>query len=282
MEQSGAIAFSDGLNAIQSSGVLLKALQYVKAVNKTIIQMPDDKAINPHGLMNEGIVSTGLGLPGKPAIAEELMIARDIELTKYTGSKLHFTGISTGKGIELIKKAKADGINISCSVTPYHLIFCDEDLADYDTNLKVNPPLRTSQDREALKQAVMDGTVDCIATHHSPQDLDNKVVEFENAKNGMIGLQTSFAAVITTLPKLTPERLVELFATNARKIFGLPMHKIEKRASANFSLFTMKQSWAFQKGDNLSKSANSPFFGKHFTGKPLGIINKDKLFLNQE
>jgi dihydroorotase len=281
MEQSGAIAFSDGLNAVQSSGVLLKALQYIKAINKTIIQMPDDKTINPHGLMNEGIVSTGLGLPGKPAIAEELMIARDIELTKYSGSKLHFTAISTKKGIELIKKAKADGINITCSVTPYHLLFCDEDLAHYDTNLKVNPPLRTVRDRDALKEAVLDGTIDCIASHHSPQDLDNKVIEFENAKNGMIGLQTAFAIVNTVLPKLTPERLVELFSTNTRSIFDLPIHSIQQNSVANLSIFTMKQSWVFEKRDNLSNSSNSPFFGKELVGKPLGIINKDKLFLNQ-
>jgi dihydroorotase len=281
MEQSGAIAFSDGLNAVQSSGVLLKALQYIKAVNKTIIQLPDDKSINAHGLMNEGKVSTGLGLPGKPAIAEELMIARDIELVKYSGSKIHFTGISTKKGIELIKKAKNEGLQVTCSVTPYHLFYCDEDLSDYDTHLKVNPPLRTALDREALIQAVIEGTVDCIASHHAPQDLDNKVVEFEYAKNGMLGLQTAFAVVNTILQQLTPVRIVELFCTNARNIFELPINTIQENSIANLSLFTTKQEWFFEKKDNASKSANSPFFGKQLIGKPFGIINKDKLFLNE-
>ena len=281
MEHTGAVAFSDGMNSIQSAGVLLKALQYVKAIDKTIIQIPDDKTINAHGLMNEGLISTGLGLPGKPAIAEEVMIARDIELVKYTGSKLHFTGVSTGKGIDLIRSAKAEGLAVSCSVTPYHLIFTDDDLDQYDTNLKLTPPLRTVADREALKMAVLDGTVDCIATHHTPQDTDNKVIEFEYAKGGIIGLQTSFAVAKTALPGLTEERVIELFCTNAAKIFGLPQRRVEENTVASLTLFSMNAAWTFEKANNLSRSGNSPFFGATFTGKPLGIINKDKLFLNQ-
>jgi len=280
MEQSGAVAFSDGTQSVQSTGLLLKALQYVKAVDKTIIQMPDDKSINAHGLMNEGVVSTGLGLPGKPAIGEELAIVRDIELAKYTSSKLHITGVSSKKGIELIKKAKTEGIPVSCSVTPYHLVFCDEDLAQYDTNLKVSPPLRTTEDRAALQAAVLDGTVDCIASHHNPQDLDQKEVEFEYAKNGMIGLQTCFAAVATALPQISAEKLVALFSTNAAKLFGLHQHTISENAPANLSLFSLQQQWTFTPDQNLSRSDNSAFFGKQFTAKPLGIISKDGLFLN--
>ncbi|HKZ66260.1 MAG TPA: hypothetical protein VJ111_07900, partial [Chitinophagaceae bacterium] len=143
MRASGAIAFSDGINSVQSSGLLLKALQYVKTFQGTLVQIPDDKSINAHGLMNEGIVSTQLGLPGKPAMAEELIVARDIKLARYAESKLHFTGVSSKKSVEYIKRGKDGGIAVSCSVTPYHLFFCDEDLKDYDTNLKVNPPLRT-------------------------------------------------------------------------------------------------------------------------------------------
>ena len=153
MYQSGAVAFSDGINTIQNSGLLLKALQYVKAFDGTIIQVPDDKNIAPNGLMNEGIISTQLGLPSKPSIAEELMVARDIELVEYTDSKLHFTGISSVKSLECIQKAKAGGIKVTCSVTPYQLYFCDEDLQGYDTNLKVNPPLRSRENMLDLRKA---------------------------------------------------------------------------------------------------------------------------------
>jgi dihydroorotase len=279
MQLSGARAFSDGLCPVQSSGLLLKALQYVKAVDKTIIQLPDDKAINPGGLMNEGIVSTRLGLPGRPAIAEELMVARDIELVKYTGSRLHFTGISTAKSVELVRKSKEEGLAVTCSVTPYHLFFSDEDLKDYDTNLKVNPPLRPESDKKALQQAVLEGVVDCIASHHLPQDIDNKISEFEYAKPGMIGLQTAFAVVRTAMPQLSEERMVELFALNPRRIFGLETAGIKPGVKASLSLYAPSTEWTFD--NNYSKSANSPFLGKTLKGRPVGIINQDKLFLNQ-
>jgi dihydroorotase len=231
--------------------------------------------------MNEGIISTQLGLPGMPAIAEELMISRDIELCKYTHSKIHFTGISTKKSIEIIKQAKKDGMNVTCSVTPYHLFFTDADLVDYETNLKVNPPLRTKKDKDALIEAVIDGTVDCIATHHLPQDVDCKIVEFENAKNGMIGLETCFAVLRTSIPELSIERIVELLCTNPRKIFDIKKGKIEKDAEACFTLFDVDASWTVDKNYFASKCSNSPFIGKQLVGKPLGIINKERLFLNE-
>jgi dihydroorotase len=280
MAGSGAVAFSDGSKSIQDAGLLLKALQYVKAIDKNIIQLPEDKSFNPHGLMNEGVVSTQLGLPGKPAIAEELMIARDIELVKYTGSKLHFTGISSKKSVELIKQAKADNLPVTCSVTPYHLYFIDEDLSGYDTNLKVNPPLRTAADRKALQDAVLDGTIDCIAAHHIPEDIDHKITEFEYARYGMIGLQTAFAVVQKALPQLSPEKLVNLFSTHPRNIFGLEPASIQISRIACCSLFSLDQEWVFDKDNNQSKSANSPFLGNHFSAKPLGIINKGNLLLN--
>lgn len=279
MHQSGAVAFSDGTCSIQSPGLLLKALQYVKAIDKTIIQLPDDKAINPSGLINEGIISTQLGLPGKPAIAEELMIARDIELVKYTGSKIHFTGISTAKSVELIKQAKKDGLNVTCSVTPYHLFFIDEDLKNYDTNLKVNPPLRTKEDQQALKHGLMDGTIDCIATHHSPQDADHKIVEFEYAHFGMIGLETSFAVIKTYFSELPLEKIIQLLCHHPRSIFDVPAKSISVNSEVCLTLFLPDEKWNVE--TLHSKSKNSPFSGKQLTGKPVGIINKDKVFLNE-
>jgi dihydroorotase len=279
MHQSGAVAFSDGTTTVQSSGLMLKALQYVKAIDKTIIQIPDDKSISASGLINEGIVSTQLGLPGKPAIAEELMVRRDIELAGYTGSNVHITGITTANSVEMIKQAKANGVKITCSVTPAHLCFYDEDLSRYDTNLKLNPPLRTEADREALKQGLLDGTIDCIATHHLPEDIDNKIVEFEAARYGMISLETAFGVVRNCLPQAGIEKLVEIFSTNARMIFDLPSPSISLNKAASLTMFLPNQQWTVK--DFRSRSKNSAFTGKELTGKPVGIINQDKLFLNQ-
>jgi len=281
MNKSGAIAFSDGLNPLQPAGILLKALQYIKAFNGVIIQLPDDITIAPHGLINEGLVSTRLGLPGKPMMAEELMVARDIKLARYADSKLHFTGLSSPKSLEYIKRAKDSGIKVTCSVTSYHLAFCDEDLYTYDTNLKVNPPLRTREDMLALRKAVADGTIDCIASHHMPQDWDHKTCEFEYAKPGMIGLQTAYSVVKTILPELAEERWVELFCSNPRRIFGLDMPAIKEQAVANLTLFQPGKQFTFAKEDIKSRSHNSPFIGTAFTGKVAGIINGEKLVLNR-
>lgn len=279
MSASGAVAFSDGTNSLQSSGILLKALQYVKAINKTIIQVPDDKSISAIGLMNESIISNRLGLLGKPAIAEEIMIGRDIELTKYAGSSIHFCGVSTGKSVEIIRKAKNEGISVTCSVTPQHLFFTDEDLLDYDSNLKLTPPLRSHEDRQALIEGLADGTIDCIASHHFPQDVDHKLVEFENAQDGSISLETSFSVVKTTFPDWSLDKFVRIFATNPRNIFGLPERSIQVNQFASLTLFLPEAKWKVNKFK--SKCFNSPFIGKELTGKPIGIINKDKLYLNE-
>jgi len=283
MRQSGAIAFGDGINSIQSSGVVLKALQYVKSFNGIVIQIPDDKSIGTNGLMNEGIISTQLGLPGKPTIAEELLVARDIKLARYAGSKLHFTGVSSAKSIEYIKRAKDGGIQVSCSVTPYHLFFTDTDMQQYDTNLKVNPPLRTEADRKALVKAVADGTVDCIASHHFPQNWDSKTCEFEYAKEGMIGLESLFG-VLRELKinnsELGLERLIDILSVNPREIFGIDVPEIKEGAVACLTLFNADLEYVFDESMIKSKSKNSPFVGKQLKGKVIGIINKDKVELN--
>jgi dihydroorotase len=281
MKSSGAIAFTDGWNPLQSGQVMLKALQYVKAFDGVIIQIPDEVSLSKNGLMNEGIISTQLGLPGKPAIAESLMIARDIELLRYTQSRLHITGISTAAGIDLIRKAKAEGLQITCSVTPYHLTFTDEDLAGYDTNLKVNPAIRTKADVEALKAAVLDGTVDCISSHHYPQDYDGKICEFEYAKYGMEGLESSAGVVMQALPQLTANQLANLFSSNARKIFGLKTSSIDvNNEAASISLFAPGTESIFTKDQIQSICTNNAFIGKTLGGKVIGTIRVKRLFLN--
>jgi dihydroorotase len=280
MRNSGAIAFSDGIHPVQSPGLFVKALQYIKAFDGVLIQVPVDKTIGAGGLMHEGIISTQLGLPGIPALAEEIMIKRDIELLQYTQSKLHLTGISTEKSLDLIKAARKQGLQISCSVTPYHLFFCDKDLQTYDTNLKVNPPLRSRADMLALRNAVLVGEIDCIASHHLPQDWDHKTCEFEYAKNGMTGLETSFAVINDILPTLSNDGLVKLFSSNARNIFNLPDTNIRVGATAELSLFSRNIKSKLEKQLVKSKSLNTPFLEKELSGRIIGIINKGQIILN--
>jgi dihydroorotase len=281
MANSGAIAFSDGLNCIQDGSLLLKALQYVKTIDGTVIQLPDDKTIGTNGLINEGIISTQLGLPGKPAMAEEIMVARDIELTNYAASKLHFTGISSSKSLEHIKQAKSAGIKISCSVTPYHLFFSDDDLQQYDTNLKVNPPIRTKKDRQDLIEGLLDGTIDFIASHHLPQNYDAKVCEFEYAKNGMIGLESLFGAVWSVVKqKWSIEELIDRFSVSPRKTFGLSIPEMKEGEIANLTLFNPTSSYTFGLNNIHSNCSNSAFIGKELVGKVVGIINGPHIHIN--
>lgn len=281
MKNSGAVAFSDGIYPVQSPGLLLKALQYIKACNGVLVQLPVDKSIGASGLMNESVTSTRLGLPGIPAIGEEISLKMQIDLLRYTGSKLHITGISTQAGMELVRAAKKEGLGISCSITPYHLFFCEEDLVGYDTNLKVSPSLRSRTDMMALREAVLDGTVDCIASHHFPYDWDQKNCEFEYAKNGMAGLETVFAAVNHILPGIPVDSLIRLFSLNARNIFTLPYHPLAEGSVAELTLFSRKGNTLLQKQQIKSKSANSAFLGRELAGSVTGIINKGHLIINQ-
>lgn len=281
MKAAGAAAFSDGWYPVQSAGLLLKALQYVKAFNGVLLQIPDDKTIGTYGLMNEGIVSTQLGLPGKPVLAEEILVARDIKLTKYAESKLHFTGVTSPKSIEYINRGKQGGTGVSCSVTPAHLYFTDEDLRTYDTNLKLYPPLRTAAERDAVKQAVLNGSVDCIASHHQPHEYDSKVCEFQEAKFGMIGLETCYGAVGAALGnELTVERWVELISIHPRSIAGINIPTIKEGAAANVTIFDPSATYVFDEQDIRSKSRNSAFIGKELKGKAVAVINNNQIQIN--
>lgn len=280
MADAGAVAFTDGYKPIQSSGVMLKALEYVLAIDSTIIQVPDDKSIGTFGQMNEGIMSTRLGMPGKPGIGEEIILSRDIELLRYTQSRLHVTGVSSRKSLELIRQAKNDGLKITCSVTPYHLIFTDEDLTNYDTHLKVNPPLRTDEDRIALINAVKDGTIDFIASHHHPLDYDHKICEFQKASFGMETLESVFGAALTA--GISTDRFVEMQTKGIRKTFNLAEHEIKEGNPACLTLFSGDASQVFTKEAIRSKSQNNAFIGRELKGNIIGVINKGQVILNRK
>lgn len=275
MQAHGAIAFTDGWKPVQNAQLMLKGLEYVKAFNGTVVQIPLDAALAADGLMHEGIASVKLGMPGIPALAETLLIHRDIELLRYTDSKLHITGLSTAEGVEMIRKAKKEGLNITCSVTPYHLVLTDESLNTYDSLYKVSPPLRTEADRKALVKGLKDGTIDCIASHHRPQEWDAKNKEFEYASDGM---NIQEAAFNIALEAVDAERLAEAF-TAARDIFGIAATNIKKGAVADLTLFTATGKHLL--GNMQSASKNNPFIGKELKGTVMGIINNGQMHLNK-
>lgn len=278
MKLAGAVAFGDGKKSVQSAGLLIKALQYVKAFDGIVIQIPDDHSVAPHGLMNEGIISTQVGLPGKPALAEEIMVARDIELARYSNSKLHITGITLAKSVEIIKKAKSEGLHITCSTTMHHLVFTENELLKgYNTNFKLNPPLRSENDRLALLEGVKNGTIDCVSSHHTPQNKDAKVCEFEYADYGVIGLQAAFGVLNGV--GLNIDQILEAICFRPKQIFKLESN-IEVGSKADLTLFDLTSSYVLSKENLASKSENSPYLDQTLTGKVIATIQKDKLHVN--
>jgi dihydroorotase len=278
MKLSGAIGFSDGLMPVQNSGLLLKALQYVKTFDGTIIQMPDDKAISQFGLMHEGEVSTRLGLTAKPAIAESLQVTRDIELAAYTNSKIHFTGISTRRSIELIREAKQKGLKVTCSINPLHLIFTDENLNTYDSMYKVNPPFRSHDDVTALLAGIHDGTIDCFASHHMPQDWDAKRCEFEYAKAGNINIQTIFQTLLLS-NQIDISTIIRMLSVTPRNIFNLNAQNIEVGKDACLTVFQDDIEFEYNLKNNQSLSSNSPFLERKLKGKIVAVLNNKKVHL---
>ncbi len=275
MHAHGAVAFTDGWKPVQNAQLMLKALEYVKSFNGTLVQIPVDSALAAGGLMHEGPESVRLGMPGIPSLSETILLYRDIELLRYTGSRLHVTGISTAEGVEMIRNAKKEGLNITCSVTPYHLVLNDTALSGYSSMYKVMPPIRSEADRQALLAGIADGTIDCIASHHRPQEWDAKTKEYEYAADGMNIQEIAYNLV---LQAVGAERVATLF-TAARDIFGLGNTNIEKGAAADMTLYTTNGSQ--QLGKMQSASANNPFIGTVLQGKVIGIINNKQIHLNQ-
>lgn len=277
MHQGGAIGFSNAYKGIASSSLLLKALQYLLPIHVPVIQIPGQKDLIGKGAMHEGLTSTAIGLTGIPSVAEEVTIHHDIEMVRYTGGAVHFSSVSTAKGLNMIREAKHEGLSVTCSVTAYHTVFCDEDLKDYDTNLKVFPPLRSKEDRDAIRKAIMDGTVDCIASHHRPLHLDEKVCEFEKAGFGMATIQYTYNILRTWLDD---EQIIVKLLTNGRTIFQNKNIAIEKGSKANLTLFVPNGKTLVSKECSKSLSLNNPFIGQTLPGEIIGTIIDNQYFKN--
>ncbi|MCC6584033.1 MAG: dihydroorotase, partial [Chitinophagales bacterium] len=274
MHYAGAIAFSDVPHSVKDSGVLLRALQYVQPFDGLIITMPFDKTLVGDGQVNESEVSVRMGMKGITNLSEYSMVQRDIELLKYTGGKLHFVGISTAESIDLIRKAKAEKLNVTCSVFVHHLISDENEVKNFDSNYKVFPPLRTKDDQQALIEGLKDGTVDCISTQHTPLNIDEKNVEFEVADFGIIGLETAFGLLHKRLEKEVPkERLIDLLSTNPRKIIN------QTASTTDFIILNFEQEWTLSEKNSKSKSRNSPYLNTPLKGKVKAVFSKGNFII---
>lgn len=280
MHAAGAVAFSDGENTIWNTDILLKSLQYMQKFNGLLINRPEDKYLTAFGTMNEGVTSTLLGLKGMPGIAEEIMIMRDIELLKYSGGRIHFSNISTAHALKQIVKAKKNGLNVTCDVAAHNLLFDDTLLSDFDTNYKVNPPLRSKRDILALEKGIANNDVDVIVSAHSPQDEESKKLEFDHADFGMLGLQTFFPILVKKLNGGDMLPLLEKFTINPRAILNLPIPTIKEGEKADLTIFDPSLKWAYNEKSNYSKSANSPLLGQTLEGAALGVVNNGRSFFN--
>lgn len=273
MKAAGAVAFTDGLHALRHNGMMLRCLQYCHSTGAMMLHFPFDVSLAVDGQMHEGAVSTSLGLPGIPALSEEIIVQRDLHIAAYSGAPLHLLSITTAGSVELIRRAKNSGLPITCSVPAAHLLLEDALLKEFDTRYKILPPLRTASDIKALKKGLKDGTIDFITSDHTPLDTEAKDLEFSYAAFGITGLETAFATARTALLQtLEPGELIQKLAVHPRKILGLPVPEVEIGAEARLTLFHPNEKWVFGEGDIRSKSRNTPFVGTPFTGKVLGVI----------
>lgn len=279
MFQAGALAFTDANRPVHHAGLQLRALLYSKIFGGLILSSPDESTISAGGKMHEGETSTYLGMKGIPSIAEEIRIMRDLELTKYAGSKIHFSHISTKASVELIRKAKKLGIQVTCDVAVANLCFTDEVLSDYNSNFKVYPPLRGRSDQKALWEGIVDGTIDAICSNHHPQNLENKAVEFEYALPGMNTLETVLAMIVKSKPKNVEwEHLIPALTFKPASILNVQTGFIQIGAKVDLTVFNPSKNWVYIK--SRSKSTNSPLFNQTLTGKVLAVYVKDQIHYN--
>jgi dihydroorotase len=281
LARAGAVAFSDDGEPVHDAELMRRALEYAAMFGRPVIQHAQDVPMTRGAVMNEGFNATSLGLAGWPSVAEEIMVARDLRLAEYTGGRYHVAHLSTAGSVQLVREAKARGLGVSCEVAPHHFTLTDDAVRSYDTNTKMNPPLRTAKDIEAILQGLRDGTVDVIATDHAPHSFDEKEVEFQQAPFGIVGLETAVGLAITELVMknvLSLSQLVEKLSVNPRRILNLPPVTVTEGAMANLTLIDPAAQWVVDPRMFKSKSRNTPFGGRRLTGRPVGVMNNGQAF----
>ena len=291
LHKAGAVAFTDGTQPLTHSQVLLKALQYVQKFDGLLINRPEDTQLTAYGAMHEGVNSTRLGMKGMPVLAETIALERDLRLLEYAAEfayphppRLHVSNVSSAKGVAIIRAAKARGLAVSCDVAAHQLVFDDSQLATFDTNFKVNPPLRLVADQRALVEGLADGTIDVIVSAHQPQDEESKKCEFDQAEFGMLGLPTvlpimSQLAASKNIPLTT---LLEKLTTNPRRLLKQPLPKIQEGEAANLTVFDPTAVWRWDQAAHFSKSYNHPWYGSELTGRVIGVFHRHQYYLAEE
>jgi dihydroorotase len=285
MLEAGAVAFSDDGDAVANAEIMRYALEYSHMLGAPIIDHCEDPFLVRGKVMNEGKVSTLLGLPGASTVAEDLIVARNIMLVEFTGGHVHIAHISSGKSVDLVRAAKSRGIKVTAEVCPHHLVLTDEAVKSFDSNLRVNPPIRTEKDAELLIEGLKDGTIDAIASDHAPHTIEDKDVEFAAAAPGMVGLETSVGLALTHLVKkkhLSLARMVEKMAIEPRRILNLPVPEIKKGQEANLTLLDATKEWKVDKTRFRSKSHNTPFHDWQLTGRSTGVFNHGQWYANSQ
>ena len=285
--EAGAVAFSDDGCAIATAELTRRAMEYANMLGVPIIEHAEEATLDDRGAMNEGMFSTKLGLPGMPTVAEDIIVARDILLAEYTGARVHIAHLSSARSVELIRWAKQRGIQVTCEVTPHHFTLTDEAVAvsNYDTNTKMNPPLRSPRDVEAMMAGLQDGTIDVIATDHAPHAIEEKDAEYAAAPFGIIGLETALGLIITRLVKTNLLSLADAMAkvtVAPRRILNLPAVQIKEGQPANLVFFSPTKTWTVDKTKSYSKSRNTPFHGWDLTGRVFAVYNKQQWWMNPD
>ena len=279
MFKNGAVAFSDDGIPIENGNILRNAMEYCKIFNVPVINHAEDVCLRNDGLMNEGIISTQLGLPGNPDISEASMIFRDLSIAEYVDGLIHIPHVSTQKSVKIIKDFKSRGVKVTAEVTPHHIFLNDTELVNYNTNAKVAPPLRSSEDQKILQEALLDGTIDCIATDHAPHTIEDKEKDFHHSPCGAISLESAFPAVNSAL-KINSIELIDKFTINPAKIFKLEIEGLKEDADAEFVVIDPKKEWVFKSNNIFSKSKNSPILNKKLIGYIYKTISQGVIFNN--